>query len=121
MSAESRTLVVFGAGELGGPVIAWLAGRYPHPRYVLACRSSETAEKRANLARYMCSQWGVYPALEWETVDLMNVDQTAELLERHSPDVVFNAATPFAYWQIDDLPEPLRMLSHAAGHGVWGA
>lgn len=118
---ESRTLMVFGIGKLGGPVIDVLAARYPHHRYVLISRSPDRAERRANLSRYVCAQWGLYPDISWDATDLLNVDRTASILERHQPDVVFNATTPFPWWAIDAMPEAQHDQTYSAGLGMWCA
>jgi hypothetical protein len=121
MSNESKTLMIFGAGKLGGPLIDLMAMRYPNHRYVLVARSPEIAERRLNLVRYVVSQWGLYPELHWVTTDLLDVDRTAEQIQKYQPDVIFNAATPFAWWNVNSLPSNLSRLANEAGHGVWGA
>src|ERR1017187_3561013 len=108
MPEERKTLMVFGVGKLGGAVIDVLAARYSRHKYIIISRSAERAELRLNLSRYTCSQWGAYPDLQWDTTDLLNSERTAELLDRHRPDVVFNATTPFPWWLLDALPDPLR-------------
>lgn len=115
MTSEKKTLMVFGAGKLGGPVVDLLASRYPGHRYVLICRSADIAERRINLTRYVCSQWGSYPELHWEAADLMNTEQIVTLILQYQPDIIFNATTPFAWWLIDELPDPLMRLSTDPG------
>jgi hypothetical protein len=113
--------MVFGIGKVGGPVVDQLALRYPGHRYVVVSRSAERAEKRANLTRYLCSQWGRYPDLRWGTTDLLDVERTATLIDEHRPDVVFNATTPFPWWLLDNLPPPYNVLTYTAGLGMWCA
>jgi hypothetical protein len=121
MESTSRCLMIIGAGKLGGPVLDVLSSRYPHHRYVLVARDAERTTRRLNLTRYMCSQWGQYPDLQPDSTNLLNTDQAATVIERHRPDVVFNATTPFPWWRIAELPEPQRKLAKAAGPGVWCA
>lgn len=121
MSGERKTLVVFGAGKLGGAAVDVLATRYPQHKYVIVSRSSERAALRINLTRYICSQWGAYPDLQSDATDLLHPEMTAELLDRHRPDVVFNATTPFPWWLIDALPASMKALTYSAGLGMWCA
>jgi hypothetical protein len=116
-----KTILVFGVGKLGGPLVDALATRYPLHRFVLVSRSKEKSQKRANLARYLALQWGNNSEVVAEETDLLNIDRTAELIAHYKPDIVFNATTPFPWWKIDDLPEKERVLAHNAGPGVWCA
>ena len=121
MTNDPRTLMVFGVGKLGGPVVDVLAARYPHHQFIVVSRSATGSLHRANLTKYMCSQWGTYPTVIAETSDLMDVSRTAELLATYEPDIVFNATTPFPWWLIDKLPQPLAARANQAGPGTWCA
>jgi len=116
-----KTVIVFGIGKLGGPVVDALALLHPHHRYVLVSRNAERSALRANLVRYLAAQKGYYPEVLGDETDLLDFGRTAELIQRHQPDVVFNATTPFPWWKIDDLPERERILSSRAGPGMWCA
>jgi hypothetical protein len=120
-SSSPRTLIVFGVGKLGGPVVDLLAARYPTHRYVLVARTRERAHLRANLTRYVCSQWGRYPSVEGAATDLRDPARTAELIDEHQPDVIFNATTPFPWWAIEAMPAAQRRLTYSAGLGMWCA
>jgi hypothetical protein len=118
---EPKTLVVIGAGKLGGAVIDLLAARYPQHRYVIVSRDIARAQRRANLTRYVCSQWGRYPSVEGDATDLLDIDRTASLLSRHQPEIVFNATTPFPWWLIDAMGPEARRRVYEAGLGMWSA
>lgn len=120
-SLVRKTLLVFGIGKLGGPVVDSLALRFPSCRFILVSRDLARSQRRANLTRYLASQWGVYPEVVGEETDLLDCARTAELIQRYNPDLVFNATTPFPWWKLDTLPEPERDLSHRAGPGMWCA
>jgi hypothetical protein len=119
--SENRTLLIIGAGKLGGPLLDVLAARYPNHRYVVAMRDGESARRRANLTRYLCSQWGAYPLVEADETDLADVARTADLLDRHQPDFVLNATTPFPWWQIERLPLEMAETANRVGPGMWSA
>lgn len=116
-----KTLLVFGIGKLGGPVVDALAVRFQDHRFVLVSRERARSQRRANLTRYLAAQWGLYPEVVGEETDLLDSARTAELIRRCNPDVVFNATTPFPWWKLDSLPERERGLSQRAGPGMWCA
>jgi hypothetical protein len=116
-----KTLLVFGIGKLGGPVVDTLAMRYPGHRFVVVSRDKERSQRRANLSRYLASQWDLWPEVVGEETDLLDAARTADLVYRCDPDVVFNATTPFPWWKLDSLPERERLLSSRAGPGMWCA
>lgn len=116
-----KTVLVFGIGKLGGPLVDVSSMRYPQHIYILVSRDKDRSQKRANLSRYLALQWGLTPEVFGEEVDLHDTSQTAELINRYQPDVVFNATTPFPWWQISNLPEREKTLANDAGPGVWCA
>lgn len=118
---KKKTVLVFGIGKLGGPVVDILSVRYPQHRFVLVSRDEERSQRRANLSRYLALQWGHNPEVLGEEVDLYDITRTAELINKYQPDVVFNATTPFPWWKIDYLPEREKKLANGAGPGVWCA
>jgi hypothetical protein len=119
--SQKKTLLVFGIGKLGGPVVDVLARNHPHHRFVVVSRDRERSQKRANLSRYLASQWGLFPEVIGEQADLLDIGRTAELIGKIRPDVVFNATTPFPWWKLELLPEKERDLSNRAGPGMWCA
>jgi hypothetical protein len=121
MSVHSRRLMIFGIGKVGGQVADVLAARYPHHEFILVSRSLERSALRANLVRYVCSQWGQYPAVLAAQTNLLDVTQTSALIAEHRPDVVFNATTPFPWWAMDRFPPAMRKLTYSAGLGMWCA
>ena len=117
----SKTMLIFGIGKLGGATADILACRHPGVRYVLVSRCKKRSTIRANLARYLAAQWGKFPTVIGEAADLFDQGQTAELLDRYKPDLVFNATTPFPWWKLDHFPSREKALAHEAGPGTWCA
>ncbi len=114
-------MLLVGGGRLGGAVLDLLATNYPEHEYVLVGRDAEYLRKRANLSRYIAAQWGRFPHIRVEHVDLMNTDLTSTVLAATSPDLVFNATTPFPWWRITDLRDDSPQVAELAGSGVWCA
>lgn len=119
--ATPKTLLIVGAGRLGGFVLDSLSLRFPSHRFVLASRRLDATEKRVNLSRYLAAQWGKFPAISALQLDLTEVEATAESIGKLRPDVIFNATTPFPWWMIKELPPELADAANAAGPGTWAA
>ena len=115
------TLLVFGYGRLGSQVVDQLALRFPEWNFVVASRHIDRAIPRINLTRYTLAQWGLFPLITHEKVDLRNIDETASTISRLQPSIIFNATTPFPWWKIDNLPDGLGDLAHRTGPGMWAA
>jgi hypothetical protein len=45
--------------------------------------------------------------------------KSAAVIREHSPEIVFNATTPFPWWRINDLPQDLSDLANRVGPGIW--
>jgi|GEM_PF-3004771 len=121
MSNGKKTVLIFGIGKLGGPLVDVLSARYPQHQFVLISRNKEISQKRATLSQYLCLQWGLNPVILSDETDLYDVVRTAELIYKYQPDVVLNATTPFPWWKIDILPIQEKKLANEAGPGVWCA
>ena len=115
------TIMVFGIGKLGGAVVDQLSARHPDATFVMISRDRTRSTKRANLSRYLAAQWGLYPQVFADQCDLLNTTETADILDRWKPDVVFNATTPFPWWKLDHLPAELSKVAARAGSGMWCA
>ena len=120
-SGNRKTLLVFGIGKLGGPVVDALAMRHPGHRFIIVSRDRERSRSRANLSRYLAAQWGYFPEVIGEEADLHARDRTAELIHQYQPDVIFNCTTPFPWWKLERLPERERKIAEGAGPGMWCA
>lgn len=121
MNSTRKTVLVFGIGKLGGPLVDVLSIRYPQHLFVLVSRNKDRSQKRANLSRYLALQWGLNSEVLGDEANLHDIERTAELINRYQPDVVFNATTPFPWWKIDSLPHREKTLAHKAGPGIWCA
>ena len=119
--SNRKTIMVFGIGKLAGPVVDSLAIRFPKHRFVFVSRNHERSQRRANLSRYLAAQWGIFPDVLGDETDLLDTARTADLINHYTPDVVFNATTPFPWWKLENLPEREKILSHKAGPGMWCA
>jgi hypothetical protein len=116
-----QKVMILGAGVLGAQVLEQLATRNPTAEFLIIARDEEKLQRRVNLAKYVFSQWNEYPNIAWEKCDILNTDSMVGLFLKYSPDIVFNATTPFPWWHIDALPEEFGRLAHKVGPGMWCA
>ena len=116
-----KTLLVFGIGKLGGPVVDALSILHPGHRFVIVSRDLTRSKHRANLSRYLAAQYDNFPKIIAEETNLFDPTRTAELINRYRPDVVFNATTSFPWWKLDQLPNREKTISQLAGPGMWCA
>ncbi len=119
--AARPTVLIFGIGKLGGAALDQLCVLHPHARFVIVSRESARSTKRANLARYLAAQWGLFPEVFGDEAELRDVARTADLIRRWEPSLVFNATTPFPWWKLDRLPPNEAKLASRAGSGMWCA
>ena len=116
-----KTLLIVGYGRLGAAVLDQLAPLFPDWRFVVVSRNQVAAESRLNLSRSVWSQWGRYPNVAYHRVNLHDTERMANLIAETSPDLVFNATTPFPWWRIDEIPPVLARVASDAGPGMWAA
>ncbi|WP_225040478.1 hypothetical protein WGT02_35445 (plasmid) [Rhizobium sp. T1470] len=121
MTASRKTprILIIGSGVLGGDVLDFLLQSGRDYALTVGARRLETALLRVNLARYTAMNLGREPQVDIMPLDLMNIEQTAERLDKLKPDIIFNAATLHSWWVITKLPsEAYKCLDMARG-GVW--
>jgi hypothetical protein len=112
-------IMIFGCGRLGASVLDQLLIRFPDWDYIVCARNAERASERLNLSRYTALQWGIDARIQFVAVDLTETDRVAELIREATPEIVFNATTPFPWWRIAELPPELAELAEAVGPGMW--
>lgn len=117
--SDSRRLLVIGLGHLGLRVLEVLL-RYPGSHhYLLAGRDGERTRRLANLARQFAAAFGQHISIEPVSVDVADVDSTAEALERLRPDVIFSAITLQSWWVAGTLPPRLAERLAPSCVGPW--
>lgn len=89
---EHRILFI-GVGKLGGQILD-LFLRIPGKRlFLLGGRDVETLRQRMNLSMLAAIQLGFTPEVNCVYLDLMNIENTANIISHFQPDLIFSAAT----------------------------
>ncbi|WP_183864961.1 hypothetical protein [Rhizobium sp. BK661] len=112
-------ILVIGQGVLGGDVLDLLLQSGAPLALTVGARNQEKALQRINLARYTALNLGQSQPVDLVTVDLMEVEQTADLIERLKPDIIFNATTLHSWWVITKLPPAAFARLDAGRGGIW--
>ncbi len=117
--AQIPKVLILGQGVLGGDVLDFLLQGDVPLDIVVGARMEEKALHRVNLARYTAMNLGRSRPVDIIRIDLMNVEATAEAIDRIKPDIIFNATTLHSWWVITKLPlDAFRKLDEARG-GIW--
>ena len=113
------TIMLVGLGELGGHVLEMLVRTPGYRRIVTADVDEDRAYRKTNIAIYGASQMGFYPDVEYTKIDLNNLEQAAEVINRVNPDVIYSAATLQSWWVITTLPKDVFDDLDKARFGPW--
>ena len=115
----SPTILIAGLGDLGSVALELLARERWPGRVIASCRTLASAEASVNLARLGGIAQGMRPNLEAASLDLDDVDRTAEFIRQLSPDVILCTATRQSWLTPYALPAEPRDRLAAAGFGAW--
>ena len=113
------TLMMIGVGDLGGHVLEMICRAPGHRRIITADINEEWGIRKTNIARYGASQIGYYPDLEFTKIDLFHIEQSAEIIAKYQPDVIYSAATLQSWWVINTLPKEVFDELDLARFGPW--
>lgn len=115
------TIMIVGCGELGGILLEYLC-RIPNiGRIVVADVNADAVRRKVNSALHGASFLGLYPDITHTTIDLLNKDQSAELLAKVNPCVIFNGTTLQSWWVVNEIPQELnaKLYLPRVGLGGW--
>ncbi|WP_306025279.1 saccharopine dehydrogenase NADP-binding domain-containing protein [Oceaniradius stylonematis] len=119
VTAPRKTILVLGAGVIGGNVADLLTRMDDRFRVILAARDAARVGERANLAITVALNLGFEPQLEWRSVDVTDLDATASLIAETAPDLIVNATSLQTFWAISLLPGDIHKRLERAKIGPW--
>jgi hypothetical protein len=120
---EKEKIMLIGIGELGGIVLEH-ACRIPGIcEIVTADSNADWGFRKTNSAIEGASYMGLYPDITFHRIDLLNADQTAELLRKINPTIIYNATTLQSWWVVNELPPEVtaKIYKDKCGIGPWAA
>jgi malate/lactate dehydrogenase len=117
---DEKKVMIIGLGNIGNYGLEFLA-RTPGVASIFTADIDKTMglSKTHNVS-LGAAHMGFYPNIEFVPLDLFNIEETASLLGRITPDVVWSCVTLQSWWVISELPEDLyKKLRVVAGIGPW--
>jgi len=118
---ERETIMIVGIGELGGILLEYLCRIPGISRIVTADRNEDWGFRKTNSAVLGASYMGLYPDIKFQPIDLLNVEQTAEVLKRINPTIIYNGTTLQSWWVVNELPPEVnkQLYRRRCGLGPW--
>lgn len=123
MESKRERILLIGMGELGGLVLELLARVPGICEIIVADSSEELAFRKSNSAIEGASLLGLYPKISHMKIDLLEIENTALLLDKIKPFLIFNGTTLQSWWVIHQLPKETvdRIYKIGCGLGPWSA
>jgi len=113
------TIMIMGIGDLGGHVLEMLVRSPGSRRIIVADINEDWGYRKTNIAGFGASQMGYYPELEFVKVDLFNIEQTAEIIAKYTPEIIYSAVSLQSWWVINLLPKEVFEELDVARFGPW--
>lgn len=115
-------VMIVGLGSLGYLVLEMLS-RNPTlsewVKIVAADVAEDRGQKSVNLAVAIADKLGLHPDIKFVSMDLLDVDSSAEILRKCDPDLIFQVATLQSWWVRDYLPADEQNKIVQAEIGPW--
>jgi hypothetical protein len=113
-------VLLIGIGGVGGFVLEFLARTDGLSYIVGADYNADWGQRKVDTIRSGAILQGHYPRLEFQRIDLHDVDATAEVIDGLQPDLILNCATAQTWWVRHQYlsPEQAEHLAQA-GSGPW--
>ncbi len=113
------TIMIIGLGDLGGHVLEMLVRAPGSRRIITADINEDWAYRKTNIAAFGASQLGHYPELEFTGIELYDIDQTAEIIAKYKPEIIYSAVSLQSWWVINTLPKDVFEELDIARFGPW--
>ncbi len=118
---ERETIMLVGIGELGGILLEFLCRIPGIEKIVTADRNEDWGSRKTNSAVLGASYMGLYPDIQFQPIDLLDVEQTAETLKKINPTIIYNGTTLQSWWVVNELPPEVnkQLYRNRCGLGPW--
>jgi hypothetical protein len=91
-------ILLVGLGNLGAQIFDLLVRLPGHHTFLVGGRNLDYLRQRSNLSLLAAIQLGYSPEVACTSLDLWNIEQTAEVISRFQPDLIVCSAT-LAQWE----------------------
>lgn len=114
-----QKILILGCGVVGGNVLDLLSRMNEPFEIHVASRRIDAVRPRVNLAIAVAANLGAAHQIEAYRVDVENIDETANLLNRIKPEIVVNTTSRQTFWLISTLPRQAYLDLLEARIGPW--
>lgn len=116
-------ILLIGIGELGSIILEDLCRLPGICEIVVADIDADWGFRKVNSAIEGASYYGLYPRVKFYQIDLNQIEQTAELISRLDPTVIFNGTTLQSWWVVNELPPEVNAMIYKekCGLGPWSS
>ena len=120
---EKEKIMIIGIGELGGIVLEFLSHIPGMCDIVTADANNDWGIRKTNSAILGASYMGLYPHITFQPLNLLNIEQTAELLKKINPTIIYNGTTLQSWWVVNELPPEVNaeLYKDRCGLGPWAS
>ena len=115
--------MLIGIGELGGIVLEYMCRIPGICDIVTADSNADWGFRKTNSAIEGASYMGLYPNIKFHSIDLLNIEKTAELLKKINPTIICNGTTLQSWWVVNELPPEVnaKIYKDRCAIGPWTA
>jgi hypothetical protein len=123
MSREIEKIMLIGIGELGGIVLEYMCRIPGICDIVTADSNADWGFRKTNSAIEGASYMGLYPNIKFHSIDLLNIEKTAESLKKINPTIICNGTTLQSWWVVNELPPEVnaKIYKDRCAIGPWTA
>ena len=112
-----KHLMVVGLGNVGSWAVEMLVRTPGLEKITTADINEYYASRRTKAALLGASHLGYYPEVDFKRIDLMNIEQTAEILKEVNPDVILSAVSAVTPYPGSVVSQDIEDMIEDAGTG----
>jgi hypothetical protein len=113
------SILVIGLGDLGFHILQFLTRVTGISKIVTADVNAKLGLVKTRDAVFGASQQGFYPDTSFTPMNLYDIDDTVEVLQRINPTVICNVTSLMSWWVRHTLPAEVYKRLDVAGSGPW--
>jgi len=120
---DREKILLLGVGELGGILLEYLCRIPGICDIVTADSNPDWGLRKTNSAIEGASYMGLYPRIEFNLMNVLNIEETAEILRKLNPTIIVNGTTLQSWWVVNELPPEVnaKLYRDKCALGPWSA
>ncbi len=114
-----KSVMVIGIGHVGSWAIELLMRTPGLEKITTADINDHSASRRMKTAMYGASHLGYYPEIDFRKIDLMNIEETAEIIRDVKPKVILSTASAVTPYPGSVVSDDIADMVTDAGSGAF--